>query len=104
MDGAKARAMHQGDARANGAKQEKPRTLHHHENNEGAIVEVPLGQIEECFSETLLRKVEEVDREEGCCEKVGREGDREEADSEEARNHLFAFEESRLELKDEQSS
>ena len=97
--------MHQGDARAHGAEQEKPRTLHHHENDEGAIVEIPLGQIEECFSETLLGKVEEVDRKEGHLEEGdGKEIDCEEVIGEEARNHLFAFEESRLELKDEQSS
>ena len=97
--------MHQGDARAHGEKQEKPCTLHHHENDEGAIVEIPFGQIEECFGETLFRKVEEVDRKEGYREKVDdQEGDGEEADSQEARNCHFAFEESRLELKDEQSS
>jgi hypothetical protein len=105
VDGAEARAMHEGDARAYGAKQEEPRALHHHENDEGAFIEIPLGQIEERLGKALLRQVEEVDCKEGDCqEDHGEEVDGEEIDRQEAHDHLFAFEESRLELKDEQSS
>jgi hypothetical protein len=105
MDRAEARAMHKGDARAHRAKQEKPRSLHDDENNESTVFEVPLGQIEDCLGKTLFSQVEEVDRKEGDGkEDHGEEVDSEEANREEAHDHLFAFEESRLELKDEQSS
>jgi hypothetical protein len=78
--------------------------LHDHQNNEGAVVKVALGiastgvgpSITEGFiRQALVGKVEEVDREEIEREKIERQ---------KAHDDLFAYEESELELKDEQSS
>jgi hypothetical protein len=95
VDGAKARALHESHARPYRAQQAQSRALHDHQNNEGAVVKVALGEIEGFIRQALVGKVEEVDREEIEREKIERQ---------KAHDDLFAYEESELELKDEQSS
>ena len=94
LDGAEAGPVHQGDAGAHGSQQAQPRSLHHDQNDQSPVLEVPLGQIQDVVCQAFFGEVEEIDSEETDCEKIV---------VEEA-HHLFAYEESKLELKDERSS
>ena len=60
------------------------------EDDESAVIQVALREIEDLLRKAFFGEVEEIDSEK--------------ADSEEARGRLFANEESQLVLKDEQSS
>lgn len=68
--------------------------MHDDKNDEGPVIEVPLDQVEDVRCEALFGQIEEIDV---------KEAEREEDHDEEA-HHLFAYEESKLELKDERSS
>ena len=90
MDGAKAGALHESHARPHRPQQAQSCALHHYKNDEGPVVKVALREIEDFIRQALVGKVEEVDR-----QKIDRQ---------KAHDDLFAYEESKLELKDEQSS